>query len=198
MCGLKPSWAHSTRASLTPGEKGARGSRLMLELLISAAGRRSMAWLRRIVRQTFMNVCGRNRGVAGSDRDLVEVRYDVTGGIETGYVGGLECIDNEAAVRSRAGTEIDGKVRTRAASQRGIDAIEAQPFAIRERDVDVIASSRQLPGATLMGDAGFPQFHLCDSIELPSFAHQRDRCRIDAQEACFVERVPSLAQNSDV
>ena len=92
----------------------------------SAASSLRIAWKR------MMRMAGRDCGVPGSDRDLVQIGDDIPDGIKAGHGGLLMLIDDQAARVSSGRPQLRSQLRAHLTAKNGVERIERQLFAIRE------------------------------------------------------------------
>jgi hypothetical protein len=85
-----------------------------------------------------MNVGGRNGGVPGRDCDLVQVRHDISGRIESVNRGALMRIDFQATYIRRRGTQPGSKFGTSVAAHCRIHDIEIKN-SLAERSSNTMA-----------------------------------------------------------
>jgi hypothetical protein len=87
-----------------------------------------------------MNMCRCNRGVAGSNCDLVEIRYDISRGIDAFDSRPLMGIHLQASDIVRPSSQGDRKLGSNSAAEGGIDDVEGKRLtALQDRPDSVSA-----------------------------------------------------------
>ena len=87
-----------------------------------------------------MDMCRRNRGVAGSNCDLVEIRYDISRSIDAVDRRPLMGIHLQASDIVRLSAQGDRKLGSNSATERWIDDVEGKRLTTLQDRPDIVSA----------------------------------------------------------
>jgi hypothetical protein len=149
-----------------------------------------------ILRQRFVDMSCRDCGVAGSNCDLVEIRYDISRSIDTVDRRPLMGIYLEASNIVRLSTHGDHKFGSNSAAERWIDDVEGKGLTTLQNRPDIVFAMFDVRDRPPNFYAGFAE-RLGRFLIFVVKTEQCDITRIRAQKFGLARRVLPMTEDTD-
>ena len=149
-----------------------------------------------VLRQRFVDMSCRDCGVAGSNCDLVEIRYDISRSIDTVDRRPLMGIYLEASNIVRLSTHGDRKFGSNSAAERWIDDVEGKGLTTLQDHPDIVSATFDVRDWPRNFYAGLVE-RLGRFLIFVVKTEQCDITRIRAQKFGFARRVLPMTENTN-